>query len=126
MKPDAVIYIIKQVLKRSGQKRKGEVMQSHGFRKFAITMMIKAKLDYGSREYLVGHRYSRGLDINYDRTTEEDRVSEYLKAIDLTINPENRLKRQIHMIDAEHSAEWHALKREMAELKAVTSIVHRQ
>ena len=58
--------------------------------------MIKAKLDYESREYLVGHRYSRGLDENYDRTSEEDRLTEYLKAVDyLTINEENRLKLQV-------------------------------
>jgi integrase len=37
LKHDTVTYIIKQVLKRSGKKT-GEVMQTHGFRKFAITM----------------------------------------------------------------------------------------
>ena len=76
------------------------VMMSHGFRKFAITQMIKAKVDYQAREYLVGHRHSRGLDVNYDRTSDEDRLNEYLKAMDLlTISPENRLRRQVQEQD---------------------------
>jgi integrase len=49
---------IKQVLKRSGKV--ANVKQSHGFRKFAFTQMIKAKVDYDSREYLVGHKHSKG------------------------------------------------------------------
>ena len=66
------------------------------------------------------HRHSRGLDVNYDRTTEEDRLQEYLKAIDLlTINLENRLKTKIHQMESQHSAEWNQLKEQMAELKKV-------
>ena len=69
---------------------------SHGFRKFAITQMKLAKVDYNDREFFVGHFGSRGLDVSYDRTTEEDRLAEYLKAMDLlTISPENRLRKQI-------------------------------
>lgn len=105
-------------MKRAGKV--ANVKQSHGFRKFAITQMIKAKVDCDAAEYLVGHKTSRGIRVHYDRTTEEDRLSEFLKAVDiLTINPENRLKRKIHLMEAEHSAEWQALKREMTELKAV-------
>lgn len=94
---DSCFWTIKQLLKRTGKVDK--VKQSHGFRKFAITQMIKAKTDYDSREYLVGHKGSRGLGVNYDRTTEEDRLSEYLKALDLlTINSENRLRRQVQQL----------------------------
>ncbi|MGC1134459.1 MAG: hypothetical protein WA941_16645 [Nitrososphaeraceae archaeon] len=66
-----------------GYRNLHNVMCSHGFRKFTITQMKKAQLDFSDREYLVGHKGSRGLDVNYDRTTEEDRLQEYLKAIDL-------------------------------------------
>lgn len=77
-----------------------DVMRSHGFRKFAITQMVKSKIDYNVREYLVGHRHSLGLDVNYDRTSEEDRLQEYLKAMDLlTISPENRLRLQVQEQD---------------------------
>jgi integrase len=84
--------------KKEGQAFKAllqPVQRCHGFRKFAITQMIKAKLDFDARQYLVGHR-NRGLDEHYDRTTSDDRLTEYLKVIDLvTISPENRLRKQV-------------------------------
>ena len=43
-----------------------KVMKSHGFRKFTITQMKKAQLDFSDREYLVGHKGSPGLDVNYN------------------------------------------------------------
>jgi integrase len=102
VKHRAIEYIINNIIKRSGVKTK-EVARSHGLRKFCISMMIKAKVDFNTREYLVGHKVSRGLDANYDRTTEEDRLEEYLKCVDLlTISQENRLKLQIHQMEAEH------------------------
>lgn len=77
-------------------KHKHENMESHGFRKFANTQMIKAGVDYNTKEYLLGHRKNLGLDTSYDRTPEEDRLQEYLKAMDLlTISPENRLRLQV-------------------------------
>ncbi|MGH9985599.1 MAG: tyrosine-type recombinase/integrase [Nitrososphaeraceae archaeon] len=119
VKHRSIEFIVNTIIKRSGIKTK-EVARSHGLRKFAITQMIKAKLDYSAREYMVGHKVSRGLDINYDRTTEEDRLQEYLKAVDLlTINLENRLKRKIYQLESQHSDEWNALKAQMDELKAV-------
>jgi integrase len=72
------------------------VKRCHGFRKFYVTNMKKANADFSDREFLVGHKYFRGLDVNYDRTTEDDRLQEYLKAMDLlTISPENRLRKQV-------------------------------
>jgi integrase len=73
-----------------------KVMKSHGIRKFTITQMKLAKMDFSDREYLVNHKVSRGLDICYDRTSEEDRLQEFLKAIELlTISPENRLRKKL-------------------------------
>lgn len=73
-----------------------DVMRSHGFRKFTVTQMVKSKLDYNVREYIIGHKHSLGLDMHYDRTSEEDRLQEYLKAMDLlTISPENRLRKEV-------------------------------
>lgn len=113
-----ILWLMTNLLARAGFPTKGEVMRSHGFRKFAITQMIKARVDYDTREYLVGHRRSRGLGVNYDRTTEEDRLTEYLKVVDLlTINSENRLKIKIHQLEAEHSQEWNQLKAQMNELR---------
>ncbi len=51
-------------------------------------------IDSCSYEYLVGHQLRRE-DPSYDRISEEDRLSEYVKVIDLlTINPEHRLKKK--------------------------------
>jgi hypothetical protein len=98
MSQPAVMKSINECLIKAGVKT-SKVMRSHGFRKFAITQMIKAKVDYSAREYLVGHKHSRGLDVNYDRTSVEDRLSEWSGAIDLlTVNPENRLRRQIETL----------------------------
>ena len=47
---DSVFWTIKQLLKRAGKADK--VKQSHGYRKFAISMMIKAKVDYSQENTL--------------------------------------------------------------------------
>ena len=89
-----IVHLLEQALKRSGVKT-SEVMRSHGFRKHYVTQSIKAKVDYNAWEYLVGHRLPRD-DPSYDRTSEEDRLSEYAKVIDsLTISPENKLRERI-------------------------------
>ena len=111
---------------RSWKNRElNEVMASHGFRKFCITQMKKAKVDFNDREALVGHRQSRGLDVNYDRTTEEERLAEYLKAMELlTISPENRLRKQVAEQDytiqtrmKEKDEQIQKLMQQMVELK---------
>ena len=91
---------MKERIAKTGHKSlRHSVQRAHGFRKFIITQMIKAKMDYESREYLVGHRHSRGLDENYDRTSVEDRLSEYLKAVNLlTISEEHRLKEKVRQL----------------------------
>ncbi|MGH9985376.1 MAG: hypothetical protein ACRD8W_15655 [Nitrososphaeraceae archaeon] len=72
------------------------VKMCHGFRKFTTTQMEQADMKYEAREFLLSHRTSRGLDNNYLRLSVEDRLNEYLKAIDyLTINEENRLRKQV-------------------------------
>jgi integrase len=111
---DSVFWTIKQLLKRAGKVDK--VKQSHGFRKFAITQMIKAKVDYDSREYLVGHKGSRGLGVNYDRTTEDDRLQGWSKAIPLLeVNPTRRLERQVDEYESERRY-WREYGEQMIEM----------
>jgi integrase len=71
--------------------RRNEVARAHGFRKFAITNMGRSRMDSEIREMLAGHKLGiKGLYLKYG---EQDRLTEYLKAVDfLTINQENRLK----------------------------------
>jgi integrase len=71
-------------------------MLDHAFRKHTISQMEQANVKYETREYLVGHKTTRGLDKNYMRLSIKDRLTEYMKAIDLlTISPENRLRKQV-------------------------------
>jgi integrase len=99
---DSIKKTAERTIKKAGIDTTGNVKRCHGFRKFAITMMIKAKVDYNVREYLVGHKVSRGLDVNYDRTSEEDRLAEYAKAINLLIiSPEHRLKKWVQQLESQ-------------------------
>jgi integrase len=81
----------------SGRLRK-EVKASHGFRKFATTNMIRAKVNPEAREMLLGH--SIGLSDSYYRPDSNEILTEYLKAVDLlTINEENRLRRKVETLE---------------------------
>jgi predicted ribosome quality control (RQC) complex YloA/Tae2 family protein len=58
--------------------------------------MIEARVEHNTKEFLLGHKVSRGLDNEYDRTPVHNRLSEYLKAIELlTISPENILRKKL-------------------------------
>jgi hypothetical protein len=71
---------------------------THGFRKFAITNMIRAGVEFGARERIVGHKMS-GNDPSYDRRDETEILKEYLKAIDLlTIDESNKLRRKVETL----------------------------
>lgn len=74
LKMSALETIMYKLLLRS-ETRSSKVMRNHGLRKFFVSQCIKARMDYNTREYLIGHKHSRGLDISFDRTTEEDRLA---------------------------------------------------
>jgi integrase len=81
---------------KSGRIRKN-IPMCHGFRKFAITQMAMAGMDYEIRERLVGHTI--GMAQRYIRFAEQKYVEEYFKAVDLlTIHDENRLKRKVETL----------------------------
>ena len=71
-------------------------MLDHAFRKTCATKMIEARVEHNAKEFLLGHKVSRGLDNEYDRTPVHNRLSEYLKAVELlTISPENILRKKL-------------------------------
>jgi hypothetical protein len=87
----------------------------HGFRKFAITQMAMAGMDYEIRERLVGHTI--GMAQRYIRFAEQKYVEEYLKAVDLlTIRDENRLKRKVETLTI-RTDELSNLKNQLNEFK---------
>ena len=102
--------ILQQWLVNSGIRRRDpvnryrrkEVQRLHGFRKFFTTQLVHAKVIPEIREMLLGHKI--GLASAYYKPTEDEILAEYMKAIDnLTINPENRLKRKVEMLTIEKS-----------------------
>jgi hypothetical protein len=95
-------------------------MLTHGFRKFAVTMMKKAKIDWSDRESLIGHRHSRGLDVQYDKTSEEDRLYEWMKCINLlTIEKESfHLQKELQFYKDEYAKKIEQQAQEIARLKA--------
>jgi hypothetical protein len=83
--------------------------------------MVKARLEYNIREFLVGHRRTTGLDRHYDRTPVEDRLQEYMKAMDLlTISPENRLRKQV--AEQEHTIQVQLAESEKERCKMAERI----
>jgi hypothetical protein len=67
----------------------------HAIRKFTITNMIRARLEFNARETFVGHKI-KSMDPHYDRRDQSELLEEYGKAVDyLTIDPANRLKREV-------------------------------
>jgi integrase len=109
---------MERIVKRAGTNTVHKVMITHGFRKFAITQMAKAKVDFSDREYLVGHKFSRGLDVNYHRTTEDEKLIEWSKAINfLTIDPAHHLQHELKLIQGETNQKIAQQDQEIASLK---------
>lgn len=92
---------LREIDHQNPRKRK-EVAMFHGFRKFFTKQLVDSKLNPEIREMLLGHKI--GLASAYYRPTQEEMLNEYSKAIDLlTINEENRLKRQVENLQIEKS-----------------------
>lgn len=86
---------VRKVMHKTEQNNRIErqdVARAHGFRKFAITNMIRAQLNPVIREILSGHK-PPGMDDNYFRPEPDDVFCEFLKVVDLqTVSEENRLR----------------------------------
>ena len=96
-------------------------MLDHGYRKMVDTTMIKVGLEYNTKEFLLGHKTNLGLDKHYDRTSVEDRLTQYLKAVEfLTIDPSNRLRKQV-------AEQEHTIQHKLAEKdKQIEEMMHKQ
>jgi integrase len=108
-----------QVGQKPGRDKRKPIMTSHGFRKFVNTMMINCRVDASARNKLLGHDIA--LDKSYWRPQANDLLQEYLKVVDaLTINEENRLKRENEMLKVKKS-EFEYLKQQVEESKKAQS-----
>lgn len=115
---NAVKKTIERTIQRARLNTTGSVMATHGLRKWAITQMIKAKVDYEVREYVSGHRHSRGLDTSYDRLTPDERLQEWAKAINLlTIDESLHLKKKLQVLEGEQAQTIQELKAQLAAVQ---------
>jgi hypothetical protein len=88
-------------------------MLDHAFRKFCNTKMIEARVEHNTKEFLLGHKVSRGLDNEYDRTPVHNRLSEYLKVIPyLTISQEHVYREKYMEADLTASQKLESLRKE--------------
>jgi integrase len=88
--------------KHPGSLRK-EVPIAYGFRKFFTSQLVESDLKTELRWLLEGHNL-KANDGNYVRTSEKRLQQEYEKAINnLTIDPTNRLQREIEVLKVEKS-----------------------
>lgn len=88
-------------------------MLDHAFRKFCNTKMIGARVEHNTKEFLLGHKVSRELDNEYDRTPVHNRLTEYLKAVPyLTISKEHVYREKYMEADLTATQRVEALRRE--------------
>jgi integrase len=109
LKSHSLAWRLVIIAERSGIRKRGHdknkrqnIMVAHGFRKFFTTQCINSKVNPEIREMLLGHKI--GLAGSYYRPSEQDMLEEYEKAEDnLTIDPSNRLRRQLETAKVEKS-----------------------
>lgn len=95
-------YKLYDLSKRSGINR-SEVKNAHGYRKFFTRQLIESNVKIEYRWLLEGHKL-KGNDSSYVRVTDERLEQEYSKAIDsLTIDPTQRLQKQVETLKVEKS-----------------------
>jgi hypothetical protein len=102
-------------------------MQCHGFRKYFETTARLAGMDLLLINRVMGH--SSGLEASYLKLSEDqilegnDKMIGYIGAIDdLTINEENRLRRQVEVLKVEKS-QIDELAQTIAEVKSKLGLV---
>lgn len=101
-------------------KRK-EVMRFHGFRKFFNTMLSQAAVKPVIKEMLMGHRV--GLEKNYLRPSDNELLSEYLKAVDLiTISEEKELQVKVQKLQLQNDQLIDILRTKIAALERANEI----
>ena len=98
------------------RKKRYEVMRCHGFRKFFNTICIESDMNIVSKELLMGHKQSLGLEKSYYRPTNDKLLNEYLKVIDdLTINNEFRLTKQVQELKTKNEDSEYVIKGKLQE-----------
>lgn len=119
VKDAAIRYTVREVLKRSGvyTKKKQEIMMSHAFRKNFKTVCEESGMKSLYVEMLMGHK--EALVKSYMRPKDAEIIQGYTThaADALTIDPTNKLKKQVEKLESERSEELKQLKVQLIEYK---------
>ena len=114
--------VLRTVRKKAGldESVNHHVKLTHGYRKFAITMMNKSGILDTHRRYLTGHAQV-GQDASYVLPTHDDLLSAYLLAEPLlTIDPKKRLEQEnadLRKTQKDYLTELGELRGEFNEMK---------
>lgn len=107
----AVTAGVRPANKGGGPHQRHKVMLTHGLRKFFKKQCRRAGVDPVNLEYLIGHKHGSAefgvtsLMMTYDPAIEDELLKEYMKAIDsLTIDPANRLSKQVKELEVKAKA----------------------
>lgn len=101
---------------QKGKRR--SIMKSHGLRKFTLTRLKKAGIDFSDRHALLGHKSNISNDLNYDRTEDSDRLLSYVTAIPLlTIDPSKRLQQKVKDLEGQQDQEIVQLKDQIKTMR---------
>ena len=88
----------------NSRRARKDVKMTHGFRKFFETMLVNSNIHETIIRKLTGHSDRSNLTQLYSKQTEEEMQEKYMQAVDnLTINPENRLRRKVEVLTIEKS-----------------------
>ena len=99
------------------RKKRYEVMRCHGFRQFFNTICIESDMNIVSKELLMGHKQSLGLEKSYYRPTNDKLLNEDLKVVeDLTINDEYRLSKQVQELKTKNEDSEYVIKGKLQEM----------
>jgi integrase len=100
--------------KQKDRASRHEISANHGIRKFTHTTMANAKINVEIREMLLGH--SIGLSAAYYRPTESEMLLEYLKVVNnLTIDPSNRLQKQVQELKEQDDYQKYVIDKKIKE-----------
>jgi integrase len=93
-----------RTIDHTNSRNRKEVKMTHGMRKFYVGQLVNSNLHETIIRKLSGHSDSSNLTQLYSKQTVEEMLTFFMTAIDnLTINPENRLKRKVEMLTIEKS-----------------------
>lgn len=123
LKLNSIISLLNRVLTDSGVRIEGKIQYKrqrvtrfHSFRKWFNSKLAAAGVKPAAKERLMGHDMI-ALDSAYYRPTDEELMSEYLKAVDLlTISQEKTLLKQVEKLQTE-VADVDQMKRVYQNLK---------